>query len=380
MKNTLPAATLNPREERRLLRGHLWAFRNEFKRLPEDLKDGDIVDVFSDSRRFVGRGYYQTSGGIAVRLLTKHQEAIDSAFFAERFSQAQALRERLFPGERVYRWIYGESDGLPGLVVDRYDSLVVVRGSSPCYAAQAAAIEAACRTAEGVNAVWLDLGGEDTARAEFPESFRFSIDGVAGELYPADAQKTGLFLDQRRNWPVLGKMAAGLRVFDGHCYHGYWACHAALGGALSVTAVDTSQAAIDQAQRNAELNGVADKCHFECISVEESLEKGPTYDIIVLDPPAFAKSRAHTHKALGRYEALNALALKKIADHGGFLITSSCSHFIDAATLLEAVKHAACSTQRRVSLLDLRGAAPDHPVLLAMPETAYLKCLVLRVE
>ncbi len=381
MKSTLKSLTLNPKEDRRLMRGHLWAYRNEFKHLPDGIADGEVVDVFSDGRRFVGRGFYQTQGGIAVRIVTRHQEELDAEFFLSRFAAARALRERLFPGSTVYRWIYGESDGLPGLVVDRYGTVAVARAASVFYDACAKMIADACMADGGTTGVVFAWGNTTKTFGTVPEIVPIDVDGVKAELNLAEAQKTGLFLDQRRNWQSIRAFAQGSRVFDGHCYHGFWSCNAALAGAKSVLGVDTSEKAVEQAARNAELNGVADKCVFIKSDVEKVLGEATNFfDVIVLDPPALAKNRTLVRKALPRYQAINELALRRIAPEGGILITSSCSHFVDTPTFLETVKYAASAVGRRVSLLEMRGAAPDHPVLLTMPETAYLKCAVLRVE
>ena len=381
MKSTLKCLTLNPKEDRRLLRGHLWAYRNEFKSIPEGVADGEAVDVFSDGRRFVGRGFYQAQGGIAVRLVTRHQEEMDAEFFLARFAAARALRERLFPGSTVYRWIYGESDGLPGLVVDRYGAVAVARAASVFYDNCAEEIARACMADGGPSGVVFEYGNVSKPFGAVPETVDLDVDGVNAELNLAETQKTGLFLDQRRNWQTVRAFSADARVFDGHCYHGFWSCNAALAGARSVLGVDTSEKALEQARRNAKLNGVQDRCVFVKNDVEKVLGEATNFfDVIVLDPPALAKNRALVRKALPRYQAMNALALGRIAPEGGFLITSSCSHFVDTPAFLETVKYAATASGRRVSLLEMRGAAPDHPALLAMPETAYLKCAVLRVE
>ena len=379
MSNPVKSATLKPKEERRLLRGHAWAYRNEFQQIPADLADGAVVDVFSDTRRFVGRGYFQATGGIAVRLVTRHQEEIDGEFFARRLAGARALRERLFPGETVYRWLHGESDELPGLVADRYGSMVMARAASSFYAECAPALTAAFLATEGVEGVVLEAGGARITAGSVPESLDLTVDGVRCGLRPGETQKTGLFLDQRRGWAAVRRFAAGARVFDGHCYHGLWSCNAALAGAASVFGVDSSQPAVDQARANAEMNGVQDRCFYDCESVETALEAKTAYDVVIIDPPAFAKNQQQVHKAMWRYEALNVLAMGRVAP-GGVLFTSSCSHFVEPAAFLDMLKRAGCAAHRRVSLLEMRGASPDHPVLLSMPETAYLKCAVLRVE
>ena len=375
---TLPSATLKLREERRLLRGHLWAYRNEFARLPE-IEDGALVDVFSNERRFIGRGYFQREGGIAVRLLSQRQEEIDSAFFRARLAGALGLRERLFPGQSAYRWVFGESDGLPGLVVDRYGSLAIAQTQAAFYRPWAEALYELLAKLGGIDGAQFRLGNDVQNYGVVPEEIAFELEGLRLAFSPAHTQKTGLFLDQRRNRLAARPFVRGGRVLDGHCHHGLWTCHAAQAGAARVLGVDTSEEALECARANAARNGADTACEFVCARVEDVLEDGARWDAIILDPPAFAKSRAQTKKALAAYQALNAAAMRAL-EPGGILISSSCSHFVDAPAFIETLKRAASAAKRRCALLEMRGAAPDHPVLLAMPETAYLKCAVLRVE
>ena len=371
------SATLLPREDRRLLRGHLWVYRNEFKQLPE-LEDGEMVDVFSAERRLVGRGFYQNRGGIAVRLLSRHQEELDPAFFATRIAQAHAFRERLFPGQAAYRWIFGESDGLPGLVADRYGSVVSARTSCAFYSQFADQLAEIFLAHPGVEGLQLDINNVVRNFGVIPDQLTFALDGLQLGLQLTGAQKTGMFLDQRVNAQRIRPFAPGARVLDGHCYVGVWSCHAALAGATAVIGVDSSEKALEQARENARINGVADRCTFECAEVETVLQQGALFDVVLLDPPAYAKTRAVASKALARYQALNVLAMNAV-EPGGILISSSCSHFVDEGDFLEMLKRAAGAAKRQVLVLEFAGAAPDHPVLLSMPETKYLKCAVLRV-
>lgn len=373
---SIPVMSLKPKEERRIIRGHLWVYRNEIASIPA-LEDGDVVDVFASNRRFIGRGFYQREGGIAVRILSQHQEDIDRAFLHTSLMRADSLRKKLFPGSSVYRWVYGESDLLPGLVIDRYDRVAVVQSDCTFYERQQALLAKEILKVEGLESVWFRFAqrrewvGEQIAKAAV------QIDGVQASISFNDSQKTGLFLDQRSNWSLMHSYAPGATVLDGYCYHGLWSIHAALAGATSVLGVDTSPAAITHARANCALNGL-ENCFFEQADVEAKLTEGKQYDVILLDPPAFAKHRSQVKKALPRYESINALAMKALpAD--GTLITCSCSHFVTSEEFLEMLKRAVRKSGRQVQLLELRGAAPDHPVLLAMQETAYLKCAVLRV-
>jgi 23S rRNA (cytosine1962-C5)-methyltransferase len=372
-------ARLKAREDRRLRRGHPWAFRNEFESLP-DLEDGTLVRVVSDRNQLVGIGFFQREGGIAVRLLTRDGRNPDADWIAETIKHALTLRERLFPGERVYRWVFGESDGLPGLVIDRYGAVVAVRSQSPFHDQRREDYTKALLSTDDVEGVyWLDASGAAHETGSIASTADCTVNGFQVAVDLVGGQKTGLFLDQRANWPLTVPWSPEARVLDGHCYAGLWSLHAARAGAASVLGVDTSQSAVEYARRNAERNGLESTCRFECADIQEVLGRGDTYNLIVLDPPALAKSRKTVAKALGLYQALNRDALKALAP-GGILITSTCSQPIDAGTFLESLKRAATSAQRPVKLLGIHGASPDHPVLLSMPETHYLTCAVLYAD
>jgi len=411
----IPRLTLKPKEERRLLRGHLWAYRNEFAELgstaqaadrtvrsdrsdgsdesnrsyrshrshrPDSsavsLEDGCLVDVLADAGKLVGRGFYQAEGGIAVRILDRSPRPIDAAFLRERVTQALSHRRRFFPGSRVYRWVHAESDGLPGLVADRFDSLVSIKTSCAFYEGIADALMEEFLRHDGVEGISFECGDTVRRLGQTPTELEVLLDGVRLGFSLSQGQKTGLFLDQRENCRLLDTVAAGARVLDAHCYVGLWSCRALRAGAASVLGVDTSARAVERAQRNAALNGGADKCRFECAPIEKIFARGERYDVVCLDPPALAKTRAHLEKALELYQALNRDGMKAVSP-GGYLITSSCSQPVDAAAFLEMLKRASRSAQRQTALLTLRGAPPDHPVLMEMPETAYLKCALLRV-
>lgn len=374
-KTSLPAAVLKPGEERRIQRGHLWAYRNEFSDLPA-LPDGEVFDVFTSARRFVCRAFYQAEGGIAGRALAYHQVDIDADFLRKRIGEALRFRRRLFPGSDVYRWVHGESDALPGLVIDRYGSAAAVQSTCAFYRTRRDLLAELLLRFDGIDAAaFLDDTGVDVRGGALP-SGDLDLDGVRVNLSFDLAQKTGLFLDQRENWPLIRRFSRGAAVLDGYCYHGLWGIHAALGGAASVLGVDSSESAVDRARINSECNGVASTCVFEKMRVEQALESGAAYDVIVLDPPAFAKTRGQARKAMARYEELNGKALAAL-NPDGILITCSCSHFMPLGDFLEAVKRAARSASRQVRVLGIRGAGPDHPVLPVMPETEYLKCVFL---
>ena len=368
---------LKPREERRLLRGHPWAYRNEFEPIPP-LQESDIVDIYTDHGRFVARGFYQAQGGIAVRILSRHQMPVDRALWQERIDEARAFRERLWPGQDVYRWVFGESDGMPGFVADRYGPVVVCETPCPFYGAHAPTLAELFMKAERVAGVKITVAGEETRYGEVPPDVTCRVEGVSVSVVLEGGQKTGLFLDQRLNSLSARRYCSGARVLDGHCYVGMWSCHAALAGASSVLGVDTSGPAVERAAVNARLNGVDSVCSFERADMMEVLQRGERYDLVILDPPALAKGRAQLKKALGLYQTLNRAALE-VLEPGGILITSTCSHFVGREAFIEVLKRSATSAQRQGWVLGVSGAAPDHPVLMAMPETEYLTCVTLRV-
>lgn len=377
----ISAATLKPGEDRRVIRGHRWVYRNEIHTITPVPPDGGLVDIYSAEKRFIGRGYYQQSGGIAARIFSSHQETPDRSFWEKRLRRALALRETLYPGETVYRWIFGESDQLPGLIVDRYGNMAVAEFESPFYRQHLEHLVEAIRSLSPVCSVYVRQRNHTPEWYGPPvERVTFSIGNLQGSFQPERTQKTGLFLDQRSNWPLIRPFSAGAAVLDGHCYHGWWGLHAALGGAVTITACDTSSAALEQARENARLNGVEDRFQFEECPVETLLANASRqFDVIVLDPPALAKNRTHVKPAMNRYIEINTLALRNLRPDG-ILITASCSHFVDDPLFEEILKRAAYKARRRVSVLAWRGASPDHPVLLAIPETSYLKCVMLRVE
>jgi 23S rRNA (cytosine1962-C5)-methyltransferase len=370
-------AILKTREERRLLRGHLWAYRNEFNDLPV-ADEGEVVEVRTAVGRLVGRGFYQAEGGIAVRLLTRKSEDVDAAFLQHRIRRAGAYREGLWPGATTYRWVYGESDGLPGLVADRYGSVVVAQSTCGFYLSRQEALAQEFMAAAGVEGVVFRGPHQSETFGDVPPEVECGIDTLRFRVDTTHHQKTGLFLDQRENRKLVVPWADGATVFDGHCYQGLWSCTAAWAGAARVVGVDSSGHALERARLHAELNGLSDRCVFEEGDVQQALRRGDRYDVVILDPPALAKSRGGVNKALALYRALNRDAMQALRP-GGVLITSSCSHFVSREAFLETMKRAAIAAQRPCWLVAIAGAAPDHPVLLAMPETEYLTCAVFRV-
>jgi 23S rRNA (cytosine1962-C5)-methyltransferase len=371
--------------------GHPWVFSNEIASDLREYEPGSLVDVYTHGGSFVGRGYINSRSLITVRLLSQRREVIDSGFFHARLAAALQRRERLFPGVQSYRLVYSEGDLLPGLIVDRYqDHLVLqtltlgmdLRTAAICDAlerliqpqALVARNDVGIRTLEGLPHEKKVLRGSLQTPVEVWESdVRFRVD-------PWEGQKTGLYLDQRENRCFLRPLLAAERVLDAFCYTGAWALHAARAGAREVIGVDESAKAIRWANDQAKDNGLEQVCQFMASDVFDFLKEADTrherFDCIVLDPPAFVKSRSKVREGLEGYWEINRRAMRLVKP-GGYLITCSCSYHVDPDTFRTTLSRAARAARRTVVLLEMRSQARDHPVLLPLSESAYLKCAVL---
>jgi 23S rRNA (cytosine1962-C5)-methyltransferase len=377
--------------ERRLLLGHPWVFSNEIASDLRAYEPGSLVDVYTHGGTFVGRGYINPRSLITVRLMTPRREVIDTAFFRRRLDAALRRRERFLPGVQSYRLVYSEGDLLPGLIVDRYqDHLVLqtltlgmeLRTEAICEALESlmqpqaivARNDVGIRTLEGLPPEKKVLRGILQTPVEIWErDIRFRVD-------PWDGQKTGFYLDQRENRCTLRPLLTGGRVLDAFCYTGAWALHAARAGAREVFAVDESAKAIRWASDQAEDNGLDQVCQFAVSNVFDFLKDADArherFDCIILDPPAFVKSRSKLREGLQGYWEINRRAMRLI-NPGGCLITCSCSYHVDPDTFRATLSRAARAARRSVALLEMRSQARDHPVLLPLSESAYLKCAVL---
>lgn len=382
---------LKKKEERRILRGHPWIFSNELERLTGLFSPGEIVDVTDSTGRFIGRGYINPHSLIAIRILTRKQEEIDLAFFREKIAAARSLRTMLGFGE-AFRAVFSEGDGLPGLIVDKYGDVLVVQSSTAGIDGQLDVILAVLETEYSPRAIVLR---NDTASREIEglsQESRVAFGSVEGPVeieesgikYRVDllaGQKTGFFFDQRENRQALQKVAAGRRTLDCFCYVGAWSLNAARSGASEVTGVDSSVRAIELATENAALNGLP--VRFKQADVFEelrSLEKQrERFGCIILDPPAFVKSRAKVREGLKGYKEINLRGMR-LLEHGGILVTCSCSHHVDQDLFTEMLIDAAHSAGRQARLLEMRTQARDHPMLLAARETQYLKCAILMID
>ena len=374
----------------RVLAGHLWIFSNELVSSPRLHEPGSIVEVYDSKEAFMGTGYINPNSLIAVRLLTRQREEINADFFRKRIADALGYRKRFLPEGDSGRLVYSEGDFLPGLIVDRYAGCIVVQLLTAGMERQRDLLlglldemlspemivlknDNPNRTLEGLPLEKTVVRGTAGAVVSITEG------EIHSEVDPMSGQKTGFFLDQRENRIAFSRLVSGGRGLDLFCYSGTWGLHLAKRGA-HVTFVDSSEAAIKQTKHNAELNGLAGDCAFVKADVfnflKREVDSGNMYDFIVLDPPAFVKSKAKLKEGLRGYREINAMAMSIITQKG-LLATSSCSHHVDKTAFLDMLQHAAKDAGRNVRVLELRSQGRDHPVLLSMPETEYLKCAFL---
>jgi 23S rRNA (cytosine1962-C5)-methyltransferase len=382
-----PTVVVSPRGASRLTAGHPWVFQSDVRRA-DGCQPGDTVRVEDERRRFLGRAWFSSRSQITLRLVTRDDTPVDHSFLRARLQAAAELRRRVVENTEVYRLVYAESDGLPSLLVDRYANTLVLQTLSQAADGRKADFvrllqelfqptaivernDPKVRRLEGLEQMIGVLAGQYDAPVEALENgLRFRFDLLHG-------QKTGAFLDQRENRAAAARYARG-DVLDCFCYAGGFACAVAR-NAASVEAVDLSPAAVAATREHAALNGLENVFAREANVfdlLKQCADSGRQFDTIILDPPAFAKNRASLAPARRGYKEINLRALKLLRP-GGTLVTCSCSYHVSEDMLVEVVAEAAADVRRQLLVLERRTQARDHPVLLAMPESLYLKCLVL---
>lgn len=388
----LPRLRLKKERLRRVLSGHPWVFSNELQSVPE-LPPGTIVAVEAPGGEPLGIGYYNPRTLIAVRWLRRGAGELPEDWVERRVDGAVARREALYPGESCVRLIYGEADGLPGFVADRYGDALVLQVSTAGAEALRARVEAALQERLGPR---VQVRKDDSPLRELeglPKRVecvpsgadpvqRVTHQGLELEVPLSEGQKTGLFLDQRENVKAfLARLAPGARILDAFCYLGVWGLAALKAGAAEAEFVDDSRAACERVESSLALNGLPD-CeihHGDAFDVLPALRRaGKSYEAVVCDPPAFAKSKKHLPEAEKAYRRLNELAVSLVKP-GGLLVTCSCSYHLQREAFREIVAAAVARSRRDGVLLEARGQAPDHPVMLSFPEGEYLKALFVRV-
>ena len=387
MGNTMKIS-ISDKGFRRILSGHPWIYRDDLTSGVE-CEDGDIVDVLH-RENFIGRGFYSATSKISIRIITRHDERIDRNFWERRVLDALRMRERAIGDSDAYRLIFSEADGIPSLIIDRYGRSFSMQTLSPgadrlkhLFAEIIADLfdpisiyernDAAVRQLEGLDEVKGELFGKTPDQIDIREgSIKLRIDIKTG-------QKTGAYLDQRENRINAERYFSG-NVLDCFTYQGAFALHAA-GKARHVTAIDSSADALRIAQENACINSMQN-IHFEQANVFDYLKMAASgsesFDAVVLDPPAFARSRGDLKNAMRAYLEINRKAMKAIKP-GGFLITSSCSYNLSEEDFISVIRKAAAQTRRSILIIEQRMQAADHPFLVTFPESHYLKSFILTV-
>lgn len=381
---------------KRINDGHLWVFSNELYENPKKYVSGSIVELYDMKDAFIGIGYINPQSLISVRILTRDPDniGVDKEFLGKRIKDALMLREKLLGARDAMRLIYSEGDFLPGLIADKYKNYLVLQFLTAGMESMKETIinlfdemlapeviilrnDGRSRTLEGLAL------HKEIVKGNLNTLPVINEDGILFEINPYEGQKTGFFLDQRENRIALKNLIKGGKGLDLFCYTGAWSIHLASAGA-EVTGIDESEKAASQAQKNVEMNNLQDKAKFIKDDVfaflkNESQKNEQQYDFIVLDPPAFVKSSSRIKEALKAYRELNSICMRLIKK-GGILATSSCSYHISREMFIDMLKASAKDSGKRIRLLSLRSQGADHPILLSMPETEYLKCAFLLIE
>ena len=396
MKNAV--ATLKKGEGRTIKAGGMWIYDNEIAAVDGDFQPGDLVDVQDFDGYFMGKGFINPYSKISVRMMTrKKDQEIDRDFLEMRVKNAWEYRKKTVDTSSC-RIIFGEADWLPGLVIDKFSDVLVVQSLAlgidrfkegiihlleGCLAKDQIQIrgvyersDVKVRRQEGMELYKGFIGAEFDTKVEIKENgVRYFVDVKEG-------QKTGYFLDQKYNRKAIQAISKGAKVLDCFTHTGSFALNAGLAGAESVLGVDASQLAVAQAQENAALNGMSEIVRFQCADVFELLpeleRKGERFDVVILDPPAFTKSRNSIKNAVKGYLEINLRAMKLVRD-GGYLATCSCSHFMDYELFTKTVRQAAANAHKRLRQVEYRTQAPDHPILWAAEESYYLKFYIFQV-
>ncbi|HTQ49825.1 MAG TPA: class I SAM-dependent rRNA methyltransferase [Candidatus Acidoferrales bacterium] len=396
---SLPTVVLKPGDADRIIAGHPWIYRGEILRLTTQPADGELVQVKDHRQRFLGIGFFNSRSKINVRVLSPERIEINETFFEDRIRAALTVRQKHLPDATSFRVVNAESDFLSGLIVDKYEDVLVVQISSLGMDRRKAQIVAALQTIFSPRAIvergdiasrkfegLAEANGILAGKLEGP--VQVMLNGLRFETDLISGHKTGLYLDQQVNYQAVGQFARGAQVLDCFSFLGGFGLHAARAGAAHVHLLDQSEDAIAASRRNAEANGLADKCSFAAVNVFDWLKSQtavkphekviPRFDLIVLDPPSFTRNRASVPDALRGYKEIHLRALRLLRA-GGLLATFCCSHHVDAATFQDVILSAAYDTRRVLRRVATYSQSPDHPVIPMIPETEYLKGFALEV-
>jgi 23S rRNA (cytosine1962-C5)-methyltransferase len=381
--------------ERRVKAGHLWVYAGEIEKTGDGLAPGDAVEVADHRGRFLAGGYYNPASSIVVRILSRRKdEPFDGVLLRRRIAQAVAYRRHFYPAGESCRLVFSEGDMLPGLTVDRYGSCLAVQISTLGMDRMREDVVAALQDAVHPRGIYERSDLPTRAReglesrtallsGEVPEELEVVLDDLRFLVRLRSGQKTGLYLDHRLNRRALQPHARGRRVLDVFCNTGSFGLYALKAGAERSTGIEISAECLDLARRNAALNGLGERCDWIEGNAFDQLKdldrRKERFGLIVLDPPAFTKSASATAAAIRGYKEINLRAFR-LAAPGAIVATSSCSYHLGPEVFLQVLRDAAADAGRDVTLVEMRGQAPDHPVHLSVPETRYLKFALLLVR
>lgn len=372
--------------------GHPWIYNNEIDRIAGTVSPGDIVEVYYFDGQLAGRGYINPGSQIMIRLLTRKRDPIDAAFFHQKISEAWAYRQQLGYTENC-RLVFGEADGLPALIIDKFNDYFVLQTLSLGIEQWKTAI------VDAINAIFKPKGiyerndvpvrelegleqKKDFLSEPFPTEIIIQENGLQFYVDIEHGQKTGYFLDQQDNRRAIQHIVKGADVLGAFTYTGTFEIHAAHYGAKSVLGIDISDNAVAQANRNAALNKLDHIVKFEAMNAFDVLKnwgkEGRKYDVVMLDPPAFTKSRSSIEKAVTGYKEINLRGMKMI-NNGGFLVTSSCTNLVSPELFLDTIYMAAKDAKKRIRQVTYQSQSSDHPIIWGMENTHYLKFLIVEV-
>ncbi|HZV33814.1 MAG TPA: class I SAM-dependent rRNA methyltransferase [Verrucomicrobiae bacterium] len=393
METSLPTVLLRPGEADRVVAGHPWIYNGSVLRVTQPPADGALVQVKDHRQRFLGVGFFNSKSKISVRMLAAERVSVDETFFEERIRAALAVRQKHLPGATSFRVVNAESDFLSGLIVDKYEDVLVLQTSALGMDQRKEMIADVLQKIFSPRAI---VERNDTAFRKFeglPDAngilrgavsgpIAIKLNGLAFEVDILGGHKTGLYLDQQVNYQRVAELANGAQVLDCFSFLGGFGLHAARASAAHVHMLDQSADAIAAATRNAQSNGLAEKCSFETVNVFDWLKANtavkaherviPRFDLIVLDPPSFTRSRSSVPDAMRGYKEIHLRALKLLRT-GGTLATFCCSHHVDAVMFQAVILEAAYDARRILRRVATYSQSPDHPIIPAIPETEYLK-------
>lgn len=373
--------------------GHPWIYTTEIEGYDGTYENGDIVEVYNFKSDFIGKGYINDASKIAIRMMTRDiNEEIDEEFFRKRLNAAWEYRKKVIDTSSC-RFLFGEADFVPGLIIDKYEDYYVMQSLALGIDKYKDIVVKLLKDEFGAKGVYersdvrvRELEGMDQTKGFLTEPFDTNVqiieNGVKYHVDIENGQKTGFFLDQKENRHAIHKICKDADVLDCFTHTGSFALNAGVAGAKSVLGLDISELAIAEATRNAELNGISDRVKFECHNAFDVLpawaREGRKFDVVILDPPAFTKSRGTINNAVRGYKEINLRGIKMVKP-GGFFVTCSCSHFMKEELFKKTISQAAFDAKRTLRQVEFRTQAADHPILWTSDESYYLKFLIFQV-